>query len=89
MDSILPRPSSKLANSLKTMKYCSYFKAWGRPFNFVMEAYYKYLWDVVSFDYDNTLISYSGRNDAKALHVFTRSGLDRRASDRCDPASAG
>ena len=34
------------------------FKAWNRPFSFVMEAYYKYLWDVVSFDYNNTLIQY-------------------------------
>jgi outer membrane receptor protein involved in Fe transport len=50
------------------------FKAWGRPFSFVTEAYYKYLWDVVSFDYDNTLIRYSGKNDAKGYAA----GLDLR-----------
>jgi hypothetical protein len=50
------------------------FKAWGRPFSFVTEAYYKYLWDVVSFDYDNTLIRYSGRNDAKGYAA----GVDMR-----------
>ena len=50
------------------------FKAWNRPFSFVMEAYYKYLWDVVSFDYDNTLIQYSGLNNAKGYAA----GLDMR-----------
>ena len=50
------------------------FKAWGRQFSFVTEAYYKYLWDVVSFDYDNTLIRYSGKNDAKGYAA----GLDLR-----------
>jgi len=50
------------------------FKAWNRPFSFVMEAYYKYLWDVVSFDYDNTLIRYSGKNDAKGYAT----GIDLR-----------
>lgn len=50
------------------------FKAWNRPFSFVMEAYYKYLWDVVSFDYDNTLIRYSGKNDAKGYAT----GVDLR-----------
>ena len=50
------------------------FKAWNRPFSFVMEAYYKYLWDVVSFDYDNTLIRYSGKNDAKGYAT----GIDFR-----------
>ena len=50
------------------------FKAWNRPFSFVMEAYYKYLWDVVSFDYNNTLIQYSGLNNAKGYAA----GLDMR-----------
>ncbi len=50
------------------------FMAWNRPFNFVMEAYYKYLWDIVSFDYDNTLIQYSGLNNAKGYAT----GLDLR-----------
>jgi hypothetical protein len=34
------------------------------PFHFTMEAYYKSLWDVVSYDVDNVRIRYSGRNDA-------------------------
>lgn len=50
------------------------FKAWGRPFSFVMEGYYKYLWDIVSFDYDNTLIRYSGQNNAKGYAA----GVDMR-----------
>jgi hypothetical protein len=64
--------SQKSAQIVAGFNYA--FKAWNRPFNFVMEAYYKYLWDVVSFDYDNTLIVYSGQNDAKGYAA----GLDMR-----------
>jgi hypothetical protein len=35
-----------------------------RKFRFIAEAYYKYLWDVVSYDIDNVRIRYSGENDA-------------------------
>lgn len=34
------------------------------PFHFTMEAYYKRLWDLVSYDVDNVRIRYSGVNDA-------------------------
>lgn len=33
-------------------------------FRFIAEAYYKQLWDVVSYDIDNVRIRYSGENDA-------------------------
>lgn len=33
-------------------------------FKFIVEAYYKNLWDVVSYDLDNVKIRYSGENDA-------------------------
>ncbi|MGE5423832.1 MAG: TonB-dependent receptor, partial [Syntrophothermus sp.] len=41
-----------------------YFKAWGRMFKFVGEAYYKYLQDLIPYDIDNLKIRYYGNNDA-------------------------
>ena len=43
-----------------------YFRAWGRPFKFTTEAYYKYADRVISYTIDNVRVRYSGRNDAKA-----------------------
>ncbi len=45
-----------------------------RKFRFIAEAYYKYLWDVVSYDIDNVRIRYSGENDATGYVA----GLDLR-----------
>ncbi|MDA3894100.1 MAG: carboxypeptidase-like regulatory domain-containing protein [Salinivirgaceae bacterium] len=39
------------------------FKAWGRPFKLVAEAYYKHLTDLVYYQVDNVRIIYSGQND--------------------------
>lgn len=36
----------------------------GNDFRFIVEAYYKKLWDLVSYDVDNVKIRYSGENDA-------------------------
>ncbi len=41
------------------------FKAWGRPFKFITEVYYKYMWDLVPYELDNVLIRYFGENNAK------------------------
>ncbi len=49
-----------------------YFRAWGRPFKFTAEAYYKYMDRVVSYTLDNVRIRYSGQNDATAYST----GLD-------------
>ncbi len=49
-----------------------YFRAWGRPFKFTAEAYYKYMDRVVSYTIDNVRIRYSGKNDAIAYTT----GLD-------------
>ncbi len=43
-------------------------------FRFITEAYYKRLWDLVSYDIDNVRIRYSGENDAKGYVM----GLDMR-----------
>jgi len=42
------------------------FKALGnRPFKFTTELYYKYMWDLVPYEYDNVRIRYFGKNQAK------------------------
>lgn len=50
------------------------FKAWGRPFKFVTEAYYKYQWDGVPYEFDNVLIRYFGKNNSKGYTA----GIDLR-----------
>ena len=49
-----------------------YFRAWGRPFKFTAEAYYKYMDRLVSYSVDNVRVRYSGKNDAEGYTV----GLD-------------
>ncbi len=43
-----------------------YFRAFGRPFKFTTEAYYKWADRVISYTVDNVRVRYSGQNDAKA-----------------------
>ncbi|HLP19514.1 MAG TPA: carboxypeptidase-like regulatory domain-containing protein [Chitinophagales bacterium] len=50
------------------------FKAWKRNFSFISEVYYKYLWDLVPYKYDNILIRYMGDNLSKGYAA----GLDLR-----------
>lgn len=50
------------------------FTAWNRKFKFVTEAYYKYHWDLVPYEFDNVLIRYFGTNNSKG---FT-TGIDLR-----------
>ncbi len=40
------------------------FKIFKRDFRFITEVYYKYLYDIVPYEFDNVLIRYTGRNDA-------------------------
>ena len=49
-----------------------YFRAWGRPFKFTAEAYYKYMDRLVSYSVDNVRVRYSGQNDAEGYTA----GLD-------------
>lgn len=41
-----------------------YFRAWGRPFKFVTEAYYKHIRNLIPYEIDNMKIRYYGTNDA-------------------------
>jgi len=45
-----------------------------KKFRFIAEAYYKSLWDLVSYDIENVRIRYSGENDARGYAM----GLDFR-----------
>lgn len=50
------------------------FRAFDRPFKLTGELYYKNLTDLVSYEYDNLKVSYSGVNDSKGYIM----GLDMR-----------
>ena len=49
-----------------------YFRAWGRPFKFTAEGYYKYIDRMESYTVDNVRVRYSGKNDSKGYAA----GLD-------------
>ena len=49
-----------------------YFRAWGRPFKFTAEGYYKYIDRMESYTVDNVRVRYSGKNDAQGYAT----GLD-------------
>jgi hypothetical protein len=53
-----------------------YFRAWGRPFKFVTEIYYKYLQNLIPYEIDNLKIRYYGTNDA---HGYA-AGIDFRVN---------
>ena len=42
-----------------------YFRAWGRPFKFTAEGYYKYIDRMESYSVDNVRVRYSGKNDSE------------------------
>ncbi len=51
-----------------------YVRAWGRPFKFVTEVYYKYILNLIPYEVDNLRIRYYGTNDA---HGYA-TGIDFR-----------
>ena len=76
------RPDGTVNNNIKAQKSLhailgsdySFTMLNGRPFKLTTELYYKYLWDMVSYGYDNLLIRYSGTNDSKGYAA----GIDMR-----------
>ncbi len=54
-----------------------------KKFRLIAEAYYKKLWDVVSYDVDNVRIRYSGENDATGYVA----GLDMRINGEFVPGA--
>ncbi len=76
-------PSGEINNGIRSQKSCHIilggdllFKWAERPFKLSGEAYYKYLWDLVSYELDNVRTIYSGYNDADGYAV----GLDMKLS---------
>jgi hypothetical protein len=53
------------------------------PFKLIMEAYYKKLWDLVSYDVDNVRIRYAGDNNATGYAT----GLDIRLNGEFVPGA--
>jgi hypothetical protein len=64
--------AQKSAHAVAGFNYA--FSAWKRPFSFVTEVYYKYLWDLVPYDFNNVLIRYQGQNSSKGYAA----GIDMR-----------
>lgn len=54
-----------------------------KKFRFITEAYYKQLWDLVSYEIENVRIRYSGLNDAKGYAM----GLDLRLNGEFVPGA--
>lgn len=50
-------------------------------FRFILEAYYKQLWDIVSYEIDNVRIRYAGENDAEGYVT----GIDMRLNGEFVP----
>ncbi len=50
------------------------FKMGNRPFKFTSEAYYKLMWDMIPYEFDNIRIRYFGQNASNAFAV----GWDNR-----------
>ncbi len=60
-----------------------YFSAWGRPFKFVTEVYYKYITNLIPYEIDNLKIRYYGTNDA---HGYA-AGIDFRINGEFVPGA--
>lgn len=76
-------PSGEINNDIRSQKSCHFilggdllFKWAERPFKLSGEAYYKYLWDLVSYELDNVRTIYSGYNDADGYAI----GMDLKLS---------
>lgn len=55
----------------------------GKKFRWITEAYYKQLWDLVSYEIDNVIIRYAGQNNATGYAV----GLDTRINGEFVPGT--
>jgi len=70
-------PNLKAQTSIQVLAGSDlYFRAWGRPFKFVAEAYYKYINNLIPYEIDNLNIRYYGTNNA---HGYA-TGIDFRVN---------
>ena len=58
-------PNQKSVHAVVGMEYS--FQAWERPFKFVTEAYYKYLYDLIPYVVDNIRIRYLPDQRSKVM----------------------
>ncbi len=89
----LRRPDGTLNTALTAQKSAHvvggftwdfYWKKVGEePFRLIVEAYYKHLWDLVSYEVDNVRIRYSGQTDATGYVA----GLDVRINGQFVPGA--
>jgi len=52
------------------------FKAWGRPFRYITEVYYKLLDNIVPYEIDNVRLQYYAKNDARGFAT----GIDMKVN---------
>jgi hypothetical protein len=74
-------PSGKIAKNLTSQKSIHYvlggdyiFKAWNRPFRYIVELFYKSYTNLIPYQIDNVRIQYLGKNNARGYAV----GLDMK-----------
>ena len=89
----LRRPDGTVNRNLRSQKSAHlvagltsdfyYGKRNPKKFRFIAEAYYKDLWDLVSYEIENVRIQYSGENDASGYVT----GLDLRLNGEFVPGS--
>ena len=89
----LRRPDGEINEDLKSQKSFHILAGYsagfgpegsnGSKFKFILEAYYKSLWDLVSYEVDNVRIRYSGENDASGYLA----GLDMRINGELVPGA--
>ncbi len=89
----LRRPDGTVNTDLKAQKsfqvLAGYSAAFGpesrngRKYKFIMEAYYKSLWDLVSYEVDNVRIRYAGENNSSGYLA----GLDMRINGELVPGA--
>ena len=88
------RGRSGLVNTdLKAQKSAHFVAGWtwdflmpnisDKKFRLIAEAYYKHMWDLVSYDVENVRIRYSGENDARGYAT----GLDLRLNGEFVPGA--
>lgn len=76
--------SIKSPRSIQVLMAADYdFRAMSRPFKISAEAYYKNLSNLISYEYDNLKVQYSGVNDSKGYVM----GLDFKVFGQFVPGS--
>lgn len=89
----LRRPDGSINEDLKSQKSFHILAGYsagfgpqgtdGRKYKFILEAYYKSLWDLVSYEVDNVRIRYAGENNASGYLT----GIDLRINGELVPGA--